>query len=230
MIKSLVESMRIENSGNITALNIFRHLKRLKNSVIELKFQIPASIEPENFELFFFNQIKNFLQYKFKKIFESYEYLDINPIKKLDRDLYKLRLTYDKDGKFKIEIENYQRNLNQPLKIKILEEFIVEKNDTKWQHKFFPREDISIPVNFDEVIWKNDKGEICEGSFSNIIWQKQGELFTPTQSCNLLPGIAREILLENNKINTGAYMAEELETAEKIFLCNAMMGLQAAEF
>lgn len=47
-----------------------------------------------------------------------------------------------------------------------------------------------------EVIFPNTKGELCEGSGSNIFVVVDGNVFTPTLQSGCLAGITREILVE----------------------------------
>ncbi|MDK2902667.1 MAG: branched-chain amino acid aminotransferase [Clostridiales bacterium] len=47
-----------------------------------------------------------------------------------------------------------------------------------------------------EALLFNDKGYICEGSMSNVFWIKEGCLHTPSVECGLLPGIARQLVID----------------------------------
>lgn len=230
MPEALIESISVEKQDLVIAFNLERHLKRLKNSIGLLDFQYIKGVEKDHLEFFLFNQIKNHLQYKFNSVFSSTDFLDTQPVKDSQRQLYKLRLIYKKDANFEIECNEYKRNLNKIFKIKILDfnDFHVHRDDKKWKHKFYPREKIIIPENYDEVIWLNDQKEICEGSFTNIFWRQDNKFYTPSLDCNILPGIAREIILEANKINIGNFQLSDLEKADEIFLSNSMIGLQKA--
>ncbi len=50
-------------------------------------------------------------------------------------------------------------------------------------------------MDADELIFQNSRGEICEGTASNIFFVSGGRLFTPSVSCGLLPGIVRRFVL-----------------------------------
>lgn len=54
----------------------------------------------------------------------------------------------------------------------------------------------AINAGINEKIFLNTKGQICEGTVSNIFFVKEKKLYTPTLSCGLLPGILRAYILE----------------------------------
>ena len=48
----------------------------------------------------------------------------------------------------------------------------------------------------DEVVFLNKKGELTEGTRTNLFIELDGRLFTPALTCGLLPGTLREELLD----------------------------------
>lgn len=48
----------------------------------------------------------------------------------------------------------------------------------------------------DEAVLANTRGELCEGTGSNVFVERHGELVTPPLSAGCLAGITRELLLE----------------------------------
>jgi para-aminobenzoate synthetase/4-amino-4-deoxychorismate lyase len=80
---------------------------------------------------------------------------------------------------------------------------------------------------FDEVIYINERGEITEGAISNIFIQRDGKLLTPPLTSGVLPGIYRRHLLETDPTaEERTLTTQDLETAEAVFLCNALRGLR----
>jgi para-aminobenzoate synthetase/4-amino-4-deoxychorismate lyase len=83
-----------------------------------------------------------------------------------------------------------------------------------------------------EVLFMNEKGEVTEGSYSNIFLQKEGRLLTPPVSCGLLPGVLRRYLLQQypefvvEKTLTG----KDLEQAEAVYVGNSVRGLVRVTF
>ncbi len=92
-----------------------------------------------------------------------------------------------------------------------------------------PREEAQKFHGADEVIFRNERGELTEGSFTNLFIEKNGELLTPALSCGLLPGTLREQLLQRGEAREAVLTLRDLETADKIFLCNSVRGLVRAE-
>jgi aminodeoxychorismate synthase, component I, bacterial clade len=80
---------------------------------------------------------------------------------------------------------------------------------------------------FDEVIFLNERGEVTEGSISNIFIRRAGELLTPPLSAGVLPGIFRGYLLETDATaKEQTLMVEDLESADAIYLCNSLRGMR----
>jgi len=80
------------------------------------------------------------------------------------------------------------------------------------------------PEYFD-LIFLNEKGELCEGSRSNIFVLKHGEWLTPPLSSGLLGGVLRTQLLETGRAKEAILTPSDL-TADKasIRLSNALRG------
>jgi branched-subunit amino acid aminotransferase/4-amino-4-deoxychorismate lyase len=51
----------------------------------------------------------------------------------------------------------------------------------------------------DEVVFLNERDEVCEGARTNIFVERDGALLTPPVSCGLLPGVLRADLLAQGK-------------------------------
>ncbi len=75
-----------------------------------------------------------------------------------------------------------------------------------------------------EALMLNEKGAICEASSANIFWRLGGLIYTPSDSCGLLKGIAREILLEKWQVQTAAFDLESLKSANSVMICNSIRG------
>lgn len=50
-------------------------------------------------------------------------------------------------------------------------------------------------IGADEGIWANTRGDLCEGTTTNVFVEYQGSLLTPALDSGCLPGIARELLV-----------------------------------
>lgn len=92
-----------------------------------------------------------------------------------------------------------------------------------------PREEAAKFFGADEVIFRNERGELTEGSFTNIFIERDGMLLTPVLSCGLLPGTLREELIAEGKAREAFLTLRDLESAETIYLGNSVRGLVPAE-
>jgi para-aminobenzoate synthetase/4-amino-4-deoxychorismate lyase len=79
--------------------------------------------------------------------------------------------------------------------------------------------------DFFDVIFLNEKGELTEGSISNIFLKKLGTWFTPTISSGILPGIYRSYLLKTQPdIIETSLTVKDLTAAEEIKMVNSVRG------
>ena len=92
------------------------------------------------------------------------------------------------------------------------------------------RSRVSSKLDVDEVVFLNDLGDVCEGSFTSIFVEKHGKLLTPALSCGLLPGVLRAELIDAGKAIEAKLTVKDLETADAIFLGNSLRGLIPANF
>ncbi len=87
-------------------------------------------------------------------------------------------------------------------------------------------------LGFDETIFLNERGEVAEGSATNIFWVKGGKILTPAVECGLLPGIARMVVLSLagelglEKVE-GRFGLEHVTSSQGAFLTNSLIGVAA---
>lgn len=79
------------------------------------------------------------------------------------------------------------------------------------------------PDYFD-VLYINERGELCEGSRSNIYVPDQGLWLTPALNCGLLPGVWRTKLLDSKQITESVIPATTLQHGGQIRLSNGLRG------
>ncbi len=78
---------------------------------------------------------------------------------------------------------------------------------------------------YDDCIFFNEKGYVCETSIANIFIIKNNRLFTPKSSNGLLPGIVRKFIIENFDVVEGKVSIDDLVFADAVFLTNSLVGL-----
>lgn len=82
----------------------------------------------------------------------------------------------------------------------------------------------------DEVIILNNKGNICEGSRSNIFVVKNNIILTPSLNCGCLPGITRQVVLEIIKklginFKETEIKPKDLYNSKEAFLTNSLIEI-----
>ncbi|MCI8823252.1 MAG: aminotransferase class IV [Lachnospiraceae bacterium] len=80
-------------------------------------------------------------------------------------------------------------------------------------------------AGLNEAVFLNSRGEICEGTVSNIFFVRNGEIFTPGKDSGLLPGIMRGYVLETRKVRECRITPGELHRFDECFLTNSLMGI-----
>lgn len=80
----------------------------------------------------------------------------------------------------------------------------------------------------DEVLFVNDRGEVTEGSYTNVFIERDGRLLTPPVDCGLLAGTLRRQLLEEGRAVEALLTPADLESADAVYLGNSVRGLVPA--
>ncbi|MDX2266334.1 MAG: aminodeoxychorismate synthase component I [Hyphomicrobiales bacterium] len=84
-------------------------------------------------------------------------------------------------------------------------------------------------LGVDEAVFLNERGELTEGSFTNLFIEKGGRLLTPARSCGLLGGVLRAELLDRRLACEAVLTLRDLADADAIWLGNSVRGLIRAE-
>lgn len=97
-----------------------------------------------------------------------------------------------------------------------------ELYDREWKH-------YNETQGADEVIYLNERGELAEGSRTNIFIEKNGRLLTPPLTAGLLPGVLRHELIAAGKLSEHTLTLDDLKSADAVLLGNSVRGLIRAE-
>jgi len=92
----------------------------------------------------------------------------------------------------------------------------------------------AIEKGYDEGLFLNTNDDLTEATASNLFWVRGKDLFTPATESGILPGITREIILENAeklgyKINARKFDLSYLLNSDFAFLTNSLMGTTYVE-
>lgn len=88
----------------------------------------------------------------------------------------------------------------------------------------------ALPEGVDEHLFLNERGEVCEGTITNIfVTLGDGHRITPPLSSGLLPGVLREDLLSDGGLEEAPVTLDMLRRARAISLGNSLRGEIAAQ-
>lgn len=135
----------------------------------------------------------------------------------------RLRLTLDREGRVEWQVAALP-----PAKTEWRVGLAAERlaSDDPWlrvkstRREVYDRARASLPEGLDEVIFRNERGEVCDGSITTVFFDRGQGLRTPPLACGLLPGVLRADL----------GCAEEVLRAEdlpkvRLWVGNALRGL-----
>ncbi len=210
---SLIETMRADSQGNIELLET--HLDRLKDSAKILSFQIPSR-----------DSIRERIAITVSDALEQAS----------QRSDLRVRLLLNSAGELSLETAALPALRGIP-KIGV-SAIALDSKHLLLQHKTTFRPWYTQATNwlaqhhdFFDLIFFNERGEICEGSRSNIYIKKNGEWITPKLSSGLLGGAYRRHLMDSHQIKEGTLTRADLETpAAMIRLSNGLRGWFDVQF
>jgi branched-subunit amino acid aminotransferase/4-amino-4-deoxychorismate lyase len=80
----------------------------------------------------------------------------------------------------------------------------------------------------DEVLFLNERDEVCEGARANVFLAREEVLLTPPLSCGLLPGTLRAHLLREGRAREAVLRLADFDGAE-FYMGNSVRGLVRGE-
>ena len=81
----------------------------------------------------------------------------------------------------------------------------------------------------DEVLLLNERGEVCDGTITTVLFDRGAGLCTPPLTSGLLPGVLREEMLESGACREEVLMAADLGRV-RLWVGNALRGMIAADW
>jgi para-aminobenzoate synthetase/4-amino-4-deoxychorismate lyase len=220
----LFETMGIVN-GEIPRLS--RHLFRLANSAQYWSFDFDAEAA------------KRYLDDVVKQVVNGHENDG------LSASTFRLRLQLDRHGALSHRVETIELSPMQspqskaalhsgerPMVELALVQTAVVVDDTFLTHKTSRREAYDravdeVPEGCEPVMF-NTLGNVTESAIANIVYQMNGELFTPPLADGLLPGVLRGELLDKGVITERTLPVVDLKSVEAFWLINSLRGWRKA--
>ena len=139
------------------------------------------------------------------------------------------RILLSKNGNFRVEFKPLKEIKTDKV---VISDKIVNSSDVFLYHKttFRPYynesfEKIKNNEIYDEIFF-NEKGELTEGSRSNVIVNLGGVLYTPPISCGLLNGTFRQKMLKDGKCEEKILFKKDLLDAQNIYCVNSVRGMR----
>jgi para-aminobenzoate synthetase / 4-amino-4-deoxychorismate lyase len=90
------------------------------------------------------------------------------------------------------------------------------------------REALRRHPDVDDVLLVNDRGEVTESTIANVAARVDGRWWTPPIASGLLPGIGREVALEDGRLGERTITVDEIRSAEEVALVSDGRGWRRA--
>ncbi len=196
---ALIETMCFEPGTGIKRLK--RHLERLENSCSY--FTIPLSLKEVR-----------------KKVLSKVEGLSESRL---------LRLLVHVDGQIEVELSEFPEPPAE-VKVRIASDCLLSADPFR-RHKTTRRSLYNryrrkaAEEEIFEYLFENERGEIVEGTITNLFIRSGGKLFTPPVVSGALPGIKRQEVIEEENVEEKRLIRQDLKNADAIFLTNSVRGL-----
>lgn len=96
------------------------------------------------------------------------------------------------------------------------------RHKTSWR-TLYEKEHANLPPGCDEIVFLNERGEVAEGSRTNVFVMRNGKLLTPPLSAGALDGVLRRALIEEGRCEEATLLPEDL--SGEMYLGNSLRGL-----
>lgn len=83
----------------------------------------------------------------------------------------------------------------------------------------------------EDALMQDIDGHVSETTIGNIFWAEEDCIYTPSVSCDLLPGITRGVVLDlirrqlDYGLEEGQYSLDQIMKAGEVWMCNSVRGL-----
>lgn len=141
---------------------------------------------------------------------------------------HRCRLTLDAKGQFEFSATPFAPVQGEWV-VSIASERL--SSDDVWlshkttQRGLYDRVRADLPSGIDEVLFLNERDELCEGTITNIIVHLAGGGWvTPPVSSGVLPGVYRQFEIDQNNVAEAVVSLDDLRQAQAIWLVNSLRG------
>lgn len=141
----------------------------------------------------------------------------------------RVRLVLSRDGAIETAVAAFDPDPREKIWRVALARQRFDSRDPLLRHKTTRRalyEDALAASGADEVIFLNERDEVCEGARTNIFVEREGLLLTPRAESGLLPGVLRAHLLRQGRAREKILRLDDLAGA--FWIGNSLRGLLSA--
>lgn len=86
-----------------------------------------------------------------------------------------------------------------------------------------------LAAGLDEVVFANERDEVCEGSIASVFFDAGAGLCTPPLACGLLPGVLRDEMLTAGQCRAAVLRVADLGRV-RLWLGNSLRGMVRAKW
>lgn len=140
------------------------------------------------------------------------------------------RLTLAQDGTVEIKAAPMPPMFGQEWVLSLSDARL--RSDDPWlrykttQRALYDATRANLPGGVDEVIFLNERDEVCEGTITNIfVTLDSGDMVTPPVTSGLLPGVLRQSMLDAGEVREQVVDLPMLRAAKAIHVGNSLRGL-----
>ena len=140
-----------------------------------------------------------------------------------------IRILLSKDGSYEIQYKPLERTAVYRIE---LSDITPDCKNDLLTHKTTFRpwfEDAAAKIANKEVydvLFFNRKGELTEGSRTNVLLEIDGKFYTPPVQCGLLNGVLRQNLVDSNVCVEKILYKEDVLKADNIYCINSVRGIK----
>ena len=140
-----------------------------------------------------------------------------------------LRILLHKNGDFQTELRQFERTHINNVRIspvKISSKNYLLKYKTTYRPFYIDTYKKIVAGEVYDELFFNERGELTEGSRTNILVESGGKFYTPPLKCGLLNGVLRQSLLDAGVCSERVMYLEDIINADAIYCINSVRSIK----
>ena len=146
---------------------------------------------------------------------------------------WRTRLVLRKSGAWELDVQPMPTAPQQPVRL-LLAADTLDSTDLFLRHKTTHRARYDAAWRAAEAqgafdqLFCNARGELCEGARSSLLLRLDDAWWTPPLHSGLLPGVARQWLIDSGAVRERVLLKGDLQRAQQLAVVNSVRGVVAA--